>query len=55
VGVVYYAFAVFLAPMRDALGASTAELTGAFSMALLISGFAGIAVGRLLDRASPGC
>jgi MFS family permease len=51
-GIVYYAFAVFLAPMREALHASTAQLTGAFSVALLISGVAGISVGRLLDRAS---
>ena len=52
-GIVYYAFAVFLLPMRRELGFSTAELTGAFSLALLISGVAGIAVGRYLDRRSP--
>jgi MFS family permease len=52
-GVLYYAFAVFLVPMRQELGFSTAELTGAFSVALLISGVAGIAVGRHLDRHSP--
>ena len=28
----------------------TAELTGAYSLALLVSAFAGIAVGRWLDR-----
>lgn len=52
-GVLYYAFAVFLAPMRQELGFSAAQLTGAFSVVLLISGVAGIAVGRYLDRHSP--
>jgi len=52
-GIIYYAFAVFLIPMQRELGFSTAELTGAFSAALLVSGVAGIAVGRHLDRDSP--
>jgi MFS family permease len=52
-GVLYYAFAVFLIPMQRELGFSTAELTGAFSLALLASAVAGIAVGRYLDRRSP--
>jgi MFS family permease len=52
-GILYYAFAVFLIPMQHELGFSTAELTGAFSVALLVSGVAGIAVGRHLDRHSP--
>jgi MFS family permease len=52
-GVLYYAFAVFLIPMQRELGFSTAELTGAFSFALLVSAGAGIAVGRYLDRRSP--
>ena len=52
-GVVYYAFAAFLVPMQHELGYSTAQLTGAFSLALLISGAAGIAVGRYLDAHSP--
>ena len=52
-GILYYAFAVFLIPMQDELGFSTAELTGAFSLALLVSAVAGIAVGRYLDRHSP--
>ena len=52
-GVLYYAFAVFLIPMQRELGFSTAELTGAFSLALLVSAVAGIAVGRRLDRHSP--
>ena len=40
-GILYYAFAVFLLPMQRELGCSTAELTGAFSLALLISGAGG--------------
>jgi len=52
-GVVYYAFAVFLVPMQHDLGATTTQLTGAFSLALLISGIAGIAVGRQLDARGP--
>ena len=52
-GILYYAFAVFLVPMQRELGFSAAELTGAFSAGLLVSGVAGIAVGRYLDRHSP--
>jgi MFS family permease len=52
-GIVYYAFAVFLVPMERDLGLSTAQLTGAFSLALLISAIAGVAVGRYLDRHGP--
>ena len=52
-GVVYYAFAVFLVPMQRDLDLSTTQLTGAFSLALLISAVAGIAVGRYLDRHGP--
>lgn len=49
-GVLYYAFTVFLKPMQAALGWSTAELTGAFSLALLCSGAAALPIGNLLDR-----
>ena len=52
-GILYYAFAVFLLPMQQALDASAAALTGAFSLALLVAAVAGIAVGRHLDRHSP--
>jgi predicted MFS family arabinose efflux permease len=52
-GILYYAFAVFLLPMQRELGHSAAQLTGAFSLALLVSAVAGIAVGRHLDRRSP--
>ena len=52
-GILYYAFAAFLIPMHDELGYSTAQLTGAFSLALAVSAVAGVAVGRHLDRHSP--
>jgi MFS family permease len=52
-GVLYYAFAVFLVPMQRELGRSASELTGAFSLALVVAGVAGIAVGRHLDRHGP--
>jgi MFS family permease len=52
-GILYYAFAVFLIPMQHDLGFSTAQLTGAFSVALLVSGIAGVGVGRYLDSRSP--
>src|SRR5690242_21944965 len=49
-GVLYYAFTVFVKPMQAALGWSTAELTGAFSLALLCSAAAALPIGGLLDR-----
>jgi MFS family permease len=52
-GVLYYAFAVFLVPMRRELGWSPAELSGGFSAALLVSALAGVLVGRWLDRRGP--
>jgi MFS family permease len=52
-GILYYAFAVFLLPMERELGFSTPQLTGAFSLALLISAVAGVGTGRYLDEHSP--
>src|SRR4051794_32387712 len=49
-GVQYYAFSVFLLPMGDYLGWSRSQMTGAFSIALLVSGIAAIPCGRWLDR-----
>jgi hypothetical protein len=37
-GVLYYAFSVFLAPMEAELGWSRGATTGAFSLALVLSG-----------------
>ena len=52
-GILYYAFSVFLVPMREELGWSAATLTGAYSLALLVSGLAAPFVGRWLDRHGP--
>ena len=52
-GVLYYAFTVFLVPMQVELGWSAATLTGAYSLALLVSGLAAPFVGRWLDRHGP--
>lgn len=50
-GILYYTFPVFLGPMQHALRWSQASLTGAYSVALLISGLMAVPVGRWLDRA----
>src|SRR5437868_14135659 len=52
-GVLYYAFTVYLAPMEAELGWSRGDMTGAFSVALLLAGLAAIPVGRWLDRHGP--
>ncbi len=52
-GVLYYAFSALLVPMQRELGWSTAHLTGAYSLALLLSGLAAVPVGRWLDRHDP--
>lgn len=48
-GVLYYAFAVFQVPMGADLGFSAAQLGGAFSLAVLLTGLAAVPVGRWLD------
>ena len=52
-GVLYYAFTVFIKPMQQELGWSRGALTGAFSLALLVQGAAGLAAGRWLDWHGP--
>src|SRR5439155_960698 len=52
-GVLYYAFTVYLAPMEAELGWSRGDMTGAFSLAVLLAGLAAIPVGRWLDRHGP--
>lgn len=49
-GVLFYAFAVFVVPMREDLGASTGQLSGALSLAIAVNGAAAVLVGRHLDR-----
>lgn len=52
-GILYYAFSVFLVPMQKDLNWSLATLTGAYSLALLISGVCAPLVGRWLDHHGP--
>ncbi|MCM8749231.1 MFS transporter [Thermomicrobiaceae bacterium CFH 74404] len=52
-GILYYGFAVFLTPMERELGWSRPSVTGAFSLALLLSGLAAPLVGRWIDRNGP--
>jgi MFS family permease len=52
-GILYYAYAVFLAPSARALGASSTTVSGALTVALLVSGAVGVLVGRHLDRHGP--
>src|SRR5262245_52968108 len=49
-GILYYGFGVMLTPMQQELGWSQPQLTGAFSLMLLISGISAVPVGRWLDR-----
>src|SRR3712207_6962590 len=44
---------VFLVPMQHELGWSTAELTGAYSLGLVVSAVLAVPAGRWLDRRGP--
>jgi MFS family permease len=52
-GIIYYAFTVFIAPMETELGWSRAQLTGGFSLALLVMGGMAFPVGYWIDRHGP--
>ncbi|MDE3193502.1 MAG: MFS transporter [Chloroflexota bacterium] len=52
-GVLYYSFSVFVAPMSAELGGSRAAIAGALSVMLVVSGIAGVVVGRWLDDHGP--
>ena len=52
-GVVYYTFSVLLTPMRAAMGWSSAQVTGAFSLGVLVSGASSVLVGQWLDQRGP--
>jgi MFS family permease len=52
-GVLYYTFSVFIRPMEAERGWSRADVAGAFSLALLVSGLAAVPVGRWLDAHGP--
>ena len=49
-GILYYSFSVFQVPMEKELGVTRAQLSGAFSLALLLSGLAAVPVGWWIDR-----
>lgn len=49
-GILSYAFPVFIAPMGAELGWSTTAVTGAFSLATLVSAAAAVPAGRWVDR-----
>lgn len=52
-GVLYYAFAALQASISADTGWSGVAVTGAFSLALLVSGGAGVWVGRRIDERGP--
>ena len=52
-GVLYYAFSVFVTPTSTEFGWSRAQIAGAFSLALVLSGVSGLFVGRWLDDHGP--
>jgi len=52
-GVLYYAFSVLIPPTTAELGWSRAEISGALSVMLVVSGLIGLAVGRWLDEHGP--
>lgn len=49
-GVLVYAFSVFVVPMHAELGWSAAELNGAYTTGVVVSGLVAIPVGRWLQR-----
>ncbi len=49
-GIIYYAFSVFLTPMESNLHWTRAELTGGFSLMLLVTGAMAFPVGVWIDR-----
>lgn len=52
-GVLYYTFSVMLGPMQRETGWTSAQITGAFSIAMFVSGVASVFAGRWLDRHGP--
>ncbi|MCB5181928.1 MFS transporter [Streptomyces antimicrobicus] len=52
-GTVYYAFPVLAPDISSETGWSPAAATAAFSLALVVCGIAGVAVGRVLDGRGP--
>ena len=52
-GILFYAFTVFVEPMRADLGWSTATITAGFSIGLVTSGLMAPLAGRWVDRHGP--
>lgn len=52
-GIIYYSFSVFLTPMQADLGWTRSELTGGFSLSLLVAGAMAFPVGAWIDRHGP--
>src|SRR5215218_8197516 len=52
-GILYYSFAVFLVPMQIELGWSTPEITGAYSLALVVTMILSPPLGHWFDRSGP--
>ena len=48
-GVLYYSFSVFIRPIEREMGWSRTQVTGAFSLALLVAGLAAMPVGHWVD------
>jgi MFS family permease len=53
-GVLYYAFAILLLPVQEELGVARWVVTGAFSIALLVSAASAPSIGRWSDRGHAG-
>lgn len=49
-GIIYYGFSVFLTPMEHDLGWSRGQLTGGFSLMLLVTGVMAFPVGTWIDK-----
>jgi MFS family permease len=49
-GVLFYTYGVLIVPMEMELGWTRSQTSGAFSLALLLSGLTAIPVGRIVDR-----
>lgn len=49
-GILFYAFSVFIKPMEADLGWSRAQTSGAYSVALLLSGLIALPIGRWVDK-----
>jgi hypothetical protein len=53
-GTLYYAFSVLLSPIRDARGWGQSAMVGAFSLSLLLTGFAAYPFGPKSSRSWAG-